>query len=132
MTTTTDGLMAVFTPFEKMIEGVPNRAVAKDELDSEMTLKFGELVITELDYGHIRIKTGLTIYFTREVKIEATTCTHHPMWLKFEGSLGAPGHGQSWKCPCGEALWSPFGAAQAVPFKDLDESVFIFSEDEVR
>jgi hypothetical protein len=54
------------------------------------------------------------------------------MWLKFEGTLGAPGHGQSWACVCGEALWSPFGADQAVPFKGLDQSVFIFSEDEVR
>lgn len=129
---TTTGLMASFTPFEKMIEGVPHKEVARDELGSELTVKFDDMVITQLEYGHIRIETGCTIYFTREVKIQATVCDHNPMFLKFTGALGAPGHGQAWECVCGEPLWSPWGAEQAVPFKCLDVSVFTYSEDEDR
>jgi hypothetical protein len=109
-------LKVTFAAFDKMIEGVPNENVD----------------VREMDYGHIRVRIGTSLYFTREVKIEATRCTHHPLWLKFEGSLGAPGHGQSYACACGEAMWSPWGRENAVPFKDLDESVFIYSEDEVR
>jgi hypothetical protein len=126
-------LKVTFAAFDKMIEGVPNKDVAKDECDGR-TLEFHyEIVsVNELVQGHIRVCIGTTIYFTREVKIEATRCTHHPLWLKFEGSLGAPGHGQSYACACGEAMWSPWGRENAVPFKGLDESEFIYSEDEVR
>lgn len=126
-------LKVTFIAFDKMIEGVPNKEVAKDECDGR-TLEFyyEQVDMRELDYGHICVRIGTSLYFTREVKIEATRCTHHPMWLKFEGSLGAPGHGQSYTCVCGESMWSPCYPGHAVPFKGLDESVFIYSEDDVR
>ena len=126
-------LKVTFVAFDKMIEGVPNKDVAKDECDGRTLEFFLENVdVREVVFGHLRVRVGTSLYFTREVKMEATRCGHHPLWLKYEGSLGAPGHGQSYACVCGEAMWSPWGRENAVPFKDIDESVFIYSEDEVR
>lgn len=50
----------------------------------------------------------------------APPCEHqHP---EFVASIAAPGYGQSWKCSdCGEPMWSPGGAKNAVAYADLDE-----------
>jgi hypothetical protein len=57
-------------------------------------------------------------------------CEHKE--LKFEGWLGAPGHGQSHKCvDCGESLWSPNGYVKPIPFKYLDHDDFILSAEDV-
>jgi hypothetical protein len=125
-------LKVTFVAFDKMIEGVPNKEVAKDECDGRTLEYYYEQVSIIEVKGHIRVRIGSVIYYSREVKVESTYCEHHPMWLKFEGALGAPGHGQSYACVCGEAMWSPWGRENAVPFKSITEDVFIFSEDEVR
>lgn len=55
-------------------------------------------------------------------------CRHRN--LEFQGSIAAPGYGQSWKCAqCGEAMWSPGGAADAVPYADLDQPPELSIED---
>lgn len=46
-------------------------------------------------------------------------CPHNK--LRFVAHIAAPGYGQAWECTrCGEALWSPGGACNAVPYSDLD------------
>lgn len=53
-------------------------------------------------------------------------CAHEN--TEFQGFLGAPGFGQSYKCvDCEEALWAPHGTAEKVPFKNLDNDDYIMS-----
>jgi hypothetical protein len=129
-----DGKLKVtFVAFDKMIDDVPPKRVAKDECDGR-TLEFyvEEGTLLEEHDGHIVFQTGRTTYLTREVTVTGTKCEHRLQYLKFEGFLGAPGKGQSWKCSaCGEEMWSPHGAENAVPFKDIDQSEFIMSPEEV-
>lgn len=55
-------------------------------------------------------------------------CAH--INLKFNGWIAAPGYGQSWECAdCGEAMWSPCGASNAVPYADLDKPPELSKED---
>jgi hypothetical protein len=59
---------------------------------------------------------------------EISMCEHKT--LAFEGYIGAPGYGQAWKCSeCGEALWSPGGAVNAVPYSELERPPELSIED---
>jgi len=50
--------------------------------------------------------------------------------VKFCGWIAAPGYGQSWECvDCGAALWSPGGAATAVPYADMERPPELSLED---
>lgn len=126
-------MLLVFTPIDKMIDGVKYTDVARDELGKEMTLIVDNLFepsVNEMVNGHIRVQVGKTIYLTRDLKVTANRCEHVSRDVTYEGALGAPGIGHSWKCVCGEKLWG-FRDETLVPFKDLDESDYIMSESDV-
>lgn len=62
--------------------------------------------------------------------MKGTNCNHE--MVEFVAHLAAPGFGQSWIClECGEPMWKPNAAAQAIPFKELDTQDYILSPEDV-
>jgi len=56
-------------------------------------------------------------------------CTHESNDVIYVAALGAPGHGHSYKCECGEELWGN-DKESAMPFAILDPEDFIMSPDD--
>lgn len=125
------GMRVSFLPFQKMVFGVPLDLVEQPKPeDGPLEYVLDCVSIGETRSGHLRVVFQETMYLTREVKIVAERCEHRASDLTFEGSLGAPGHGKSYACHCGEAMWSPNSAENAVPFKNLDPDEFIMSPED--